>query len=76
MRKAPVAAADKPPGRLESLFQSEIKEEKTQKLDTVAFCYLTFTQQAIKPPAPEQKASCQNDGGRLRKGGQAFTVVV
>lgn len=36
-------AADGLLGCLESLFQSEIKEEKTQKLDTVVFCYLTFT---------------------------------
>lgn len=33
-------------------------------------------QPAIKPLAPEQKTSCQNNGGQLRKGGQAFTVIV
>lgn len=46
-RKALVAAADKLLGCLESLFQSEIKEEKTQKLDTVLFCYLTVTSRPL-----------------------------
>lgn len=41
--EALVAAADKLLSCSGSLFQTEIKEEKTQKLDTVAFCYLTFT---------------------------------
>lgn len=42
-RKALLAAADSLLGLLESLSQSELKEGKTQKLDTVVFCYLTFT---------------------------------
>lgn len=42
-RKALLAAADNLLGLLESLSQSELKEGKTQKLDTVVFCYLTFT---------------------------------
>lgn len=68
-------AADKLLDCLESLFQSEIKEEKTLETGYSGVLLFNLHQQAIKPPAPEQKTSCQNNGGRLKRR-QAFTVGV
>lgn len=68
-------AADQLLGRLESLFQSEIKEERTQKLDTLVFCYSTFTSRPLSLQLLSRKPLAKITGARLRRG-QAFTVAV
>lgn len=74
-RQALLAAADGLLGCLESLFQSEIKEEKTQKLDTVAFCYLPFTSRPLSLQLLSRKPVAKITGGRSRRR-QTVTVAV
>lgn len=77
--EALVAAADKLLSCPGSLFQTEIKEEKTQKLDTVAFCYLTFTSGPLSLWLLSSKSPAKITGPGLGWGvggvGGAFTVV-
>lgn len=56
-------AADKLLDCLESLFQSEIKEEKTWKLDTVVFCYSTFTSRPLSLQLLSRKPLAKIMGG-------------
>lgn len=75
--EALVTATDKLLGCPESLFQSEIKEENTQKLDTVAFCYLTFTSGPLSLQLLGRQAPAKIKGGRslLLCGGNAERSV-
>lgn len=73
--EALVAAADKLLSCPGSLFQTEIKEEKTQKLDTVAFCYLTFTSGPLSLWLLSSKAPAKITGPGQGVVG-AFTVAV
>lgn len=74
--KALVAAADKLLVCPESLFQSEIKEEKTQKLDTVVFCYLTFTSRPLSLRLLSRNALAKIMGVGEKRRGAAFAVVL
>lgn len=62
---------------VESLFQSEIKGEKTEKLDTAVFCYLTFASRPFSLQFLSRKPLAIITGCRVRgRLGQASTVAL